>query len=114
MGLFASKGVKRYISTILGSILVLLSGLPILGPMVAIPVVVNGALGAVGVLQGALANTILDHLPATAGAVLSVLYAACEYVPALQPYAPIVKWLLTAVGGVTLAKGVGTQIVATK
>lgn len=109
MGLFSSKGLKRSLSTVLGSVLVLLGSIPVIGPMVAIPSVVVGVLGLTGLAHAATTDTLTQHAPATIGAILSILYAATEYIPALQPYAPIIKWLLTATGGVVVSKGIATN-----
>lgn len=109
MGILKSLGLKRYVTALVGLFISVASTVPALAPLVILLTKLNAALGVVGVTHGASAGTILANLPATLASIVVILLAIAEQVPSLTPFVPVLKLILAALGGATVAKGLKTN-----
>lgn len=107
--IFQSLGIKRYITALVGLFISVASAVPALAPLVVLLTKLSAALGIVGVTHGTASGTILTQLPATLASIVVILLAIAEQVPSLTPFVPVLKLILAALGGATVAKGLKTN-----
>lgn len=108
MALFDSSGLKRLIASALCAIIEVLRGIPGTAEIISVLEALAGAFGAVGLTHAAAAKTVTRKKLTGIASLIAILIIIAQYVPALQPYVPLLEKIAAILG----SAGVGAAIAA--
>lgn len=108
LGWISSWGLKRYLSSIILAIAGVVSAIPDISFLTIWLQDTAAVVGAAGLTQASISKN-LEVGPKELSCVFAVLIAVCNYVPALNPYVPILQAIAIALGGASAIKGTGSS-----
>ncbi len=106
MALFSSSGLKRLIASALCAVIEVLRSIPGTGEIVAVLEALAGVFGVTGLAHAAVAKTVSQKKLAGVASLIAILIIIAQYVPALQPYVPLLEKIAAILG----SAGVGVAI----
>jgi len=102
----SSRGLKRYLASIILAIAGVVSSIPDISFLTIWLQDSAAVVGAAGLTHSSISRNIQVG-PKELSCVFAVLIAVCNYVPALNPYVPILQAIAIALGGASAIKGTG-------
>lgn len=109
-GLISSVGFKRTIAAVFAALYGIVSAVPTLQPFTTVLEQLAALFGITGLAQASVSGTLSKVKLSTISSFLSVLLLLAQYIPAMQPFAPMLFKLASIIGAMGAGATVGSAV----